>query len=179
METLKTTKYLRFDIIRDTGKTKVIFIINIHHDEVIGEIRWFSRWRQYCFLPNSGTVWNTACLDDVNAVIKQLMDERKATQKLKIKTIKIIGIVAYNIEDFQNWRKEKKHRPYTHQDTERKYTYRNKIYVCLTQKIHVCGYTFDEIIETPRAHRNPEYYDILRHAKSVLKTGGIWLGIKV
>lgn len=174
METIKTTKYLKFDIVRDTGKTKIVFIINIHHDEVIGEIRWFSRWRQYCFLPNHGTVWNTSCLDDVNAVIKQLMNERKAVPKVKPET-KSIGVITYNIEDFQNWRKEKKHRPYTHQDTQRMYVYKNKRYICLTQEIHCCGYSFDAIIETPRAHRNPEYYNILKRAKPALKTGGIWL----
>jgi hypothetical protein len=174
METLKTTKYLRFDNINVTGKTKVIFIINIHHDEVIGEIRWFSRWRQYCFLPNSSTVWNTTCLDDVNAVIKQLMNERKAVPK----ETKTIGVIVYNIEDFRNWRREKKHRPYTHQDTERKYVYRNKRYICLRQRIDICGYNFDAIIETPRAYRNPEYDSILRYAKSALKIGGIWLGVK-
>jgi hypothetical protein len=59
------------------GKTKTIFIINIHHDEVLGEIKWFSRWRQYCFFPNHSTIWNKDCLDEVNSVIKDLMDERK------------------------------------------------------------------------------------------------------
>ena len=79
--TLKITKYLKFDVIKDIrfglGKTKTIFIINIHHDEVIGEIKWFSRWRQYCFFPNNSTIWNPHCLNDVSTVIKELMDERK------------------------------------------------------------------------------------------------------
>jgi hypothetical protein len=171
METLKTTKYLKFDIVKDTGKTKLIFIINIHHDEVIGEIRWFSRWRQYCFSPNNNTIWNTECLNDVNAVIKQLMDERKTKPKPRIKTV---GVIAFNIEDFRNWRREKKHRPYTHQDTERKYVYRNKRYVCLTHKMDSLGYTFDEIIDTPRACMNKEYNEILEFAKNALIYGGVW-----
>ena len=58
-------------------KTKLIGIVNKHHEEVIGEIRWFSRWRQYCFYPYPNTIWNITCLTDVNSVIKDLMDERK------------------------------------------------------------------------------------------------------
>ena len=76
--TFKTSKYLRFDIVQETAKTKVIFIINIHHDEILGEIKWYSGWRQYCFFPNHSTIWNKDCLNEINSVIKDLMDERKA-----------------------------------------------------------------------------------------------------
>ena len=79
--TLKTTKYLRFDVVKDTGKTKVIFIVNIHHDEVLGEIKWYPGWRQYCFYPNHSTIWNPHCLNDVSTVIKELMDDRKSAHK--------------------------------------------------------------------------------------------------
>jgi hypothetical protein len=79
--TFKTTKYLRFDVVKDTGKTKVIFIVNIHHDEVLGEIKWYPGWRQYCFYPNHSTIWNPHCLNDVSTVIKELMDDRKSAHK--------------------------------------------------------------------------------------------------
>ena len=77
MEILKETQYLKFFVGEGQGKTKTIYILNIHHDELIGRIKWFSRWRQYCFYPHNDTIWNAVCLNDVNAVIKQLMDERK------------------------------------------------------------------------------------------------------
>ena len=82
MIVLKETKYLAFAIPDEVEgvvkkKTKEVAIINIHHEEVIGEIRWFSKWRQYCFYPYENTIWNTTCLEDVQSVIKELMDERK------------------------------------------------------------------------------------------------------
>jgi len=77
METIKETKYLLFVVNCVKGKTKVIDIVNIHHHEVIGEIKWFSRWRQYCFFPIAETVWNIQCINDVNSVITKLMEERK------------------------------------------------------------------------------------------------------
>jgi hypothetical protein len=77
MNILKETEYLRFVEFEKKEKTKVIAVINKHHEEVLGMIKWFSRWRQYCFFPNTETVWNINCLNDVNEVIKNLMNERK------------------------------------------------------------------------------------------------------
>jgi len=78
MEIIKETAYLDFaDAEVKDRKTKIIAVINKHHQEIIGEIRWFGKWRQYCFYPYNETVWNKTCLDDVQEVIKKLMDERK------------------------------------------------------------------------------------------------------
>lgn len=77
MEIIKETKYLAFAVAPTKGKTKVILIINRHHEEVIGEIKWFSRWRQYCFFPYNDTIWNTTCIMDVQEVIDKLKKERE------------------------------------------------------------------------------------------------------
>lgn len=79
MEIIKETQYLAFGVVEQPKekKTKWIAIINVHHEEIIGEIRWFSRWRQYCFYPYHDTVWNTTCMEDIQTVIKELMNERK------------------------------------------------------------------------------------------------------
>ena len=77
MRTIKETEYLRFIDKESRQITKIIGIVNIHHDEEIGEIRWFGKWRQYCFLPSPNTIWNTTCMEDVQTVIKELMNERK------------------------------------------------------------------------------------------------------
>lgn len=77
MKILKETKYLRFIDKEVKQTTKIIGIVNIHYDEEIGEIKWFGRWRQYCFYPSNRTIWNTGCMEDVHGVIKELMNERK------------------------------------------------------------------------------------------------------
>lgn len=77
MKVIKETQYLRFDDIEVKQKTKLIAIVNVHHDEHIGTIKWFGKWRQYCFYPNENTIWNKDCLNDVNSVITKLMEERK------------------------------------------------------------------------------------------------------
>jgi len=76
--TLIESEFLRFVDITPSGrKTKVTDIYSVHHGNALGQISWYGAWRQYCFKPNSGTIWNTACLETVNANIKMLMDERK------------------------------------------------------------------------------------------------------
>lgn len=32
---------------------------------VLGQIKWFSGWRQYCFFPSTDTVFNLVCLADI------------------------------------------------------------------------------------------------------------------
>ena len=74
---IKETQYLIFKEQETKLKTKIIFVMNINHDEIIAHIRWYNSWRQYCFFPKSDTVWNTKCLDDVNDLIKKLMKDRR------------------------------------------------------------------------------------------------------
>lgn len=44
----------------------------------LGTVRWFGAWRQYILEPAFGTVWNTACLQDVVRFIGAEMDKRAA-----------------------------------------------------------------------------------------------------
>jgi len=78
MSIIKETQYLIFeDQEIPKKKTKVINVVNINADEVIGVIKWYGPWRQYCFFPEFDTVWNITCLTDVNDVIQKLMKDRK------------------------------------------------------------------------------------------------------
>jgi hypothetical protein len=77
MNILKETEYLRFIEFQKKEKTRVIAVMNKHHQEIIGMIKWFGRWRQYCFFPSSETIWNINCLCDINSIITMLADERK------------------------------------------------------------------------------------------------------
>lgn len=58
-------------------KTKVYHIFSESSDTIIGEIKWYANWRQYCFYPYQKTVWSRGCLIDINSFLKELMDERK------------------------------------------------------------------------------------------------------
>ncbi len=46
----------------------------------LGEVKWYGSWRQYCFFPESDTVWNATCLKDIQA----FLDEQNAAHKTGI-----------------------------------------------------------------------------------------------
>ena len=160
MEILKETKYLQFIVKEQKPKTKVVAVVNKTHQEEIGIISWFSRWRQYCFFPYRDTVWNTGCLNDINEMIAELTPVK---QKPRQKTV---GVIAFSIDDFIEWRIQNKHKPTKGKvDTTRKYEYRNTMYVCLSSPLHFCGYAFDKIVETQRAHFNKKFNEIYENAR--------------
>ena len=65
-------KYIRFMCLGDTGKTSRWSIHNIRTQAFLGEIKWYSAWRQYCFFTTSDAVFNDSCMHDMLDFIKQL-----------------------------------------------------------------------------------------------------------
>ena len=79
MKVFNQFKYFYIEEIEHLAKpkTKVYHIFSESSDELIGTIKWFANWRQYCFYPEPNTIWNRGCLIDINSFLKELMDERK------------------------------------------------------------------------------------------------------
>lgn len=74
------SEYLQFIgplIGHNLKKTKEFRVLSAHNDSVLGYIKWYGPWRQYCFFPREDCVWSSGCLADLAAFIKGLMDERK------------------------------------------------------------------------------------------------------
>ena len=66
------SKYLRFELIELKPKTKVIAVQSLTHPIRLGVIKWWNAWRCYVFLPDSDTLYNAACLDDIISYIRGL-----------------------------------------------------------------------------------------------------------
>jgi len=59
-----------------SGKTKIFLVYNDGGEE-LGEIKWFSHWRQYCFYQLDGVVMSAECLDKIASFLhKQNRDHR-------------------------------------------------------------------------------------------------------
>lgn len=58
--------YLNFTEVPNVGgrKTKVWRVMSTSGNH-LGMIKWFGRWRCYCFFPNLDTVFNDGCLEDL------------------------------------------------------------------------------------------------------------------
>ena len=70
------SRYLEFDRIGWTGKTDVWNVLSKSQGSILGQIKWFGRWRQYCFWPSPNTIFNPECMADISKVIKELMLKR-------------------------------------------------------------------------------------------------------
>jgi len=74
-----TTHYQYIDFVQfgDTGKTTIWRCLTRHGD-ILGRVKWFPGWRQYCFFPSEdiSTVFSAGCLADIQAFIGELMAER-------------------------------------------------------------------------------------------------------
>jgi len=70
------TKYLDFYLVKRYEKTKKWEIVS-KSGHNLGHIKWFARWRQYCFFPYEGTVFNRGCMKEINEFIDMEMDARK------------------------------------------------------------------------------------------------------
>jgi len=72
-------KYIQFDLVEqdETKKTQAYTVRNISLQIILGYIKRYGAWRQYCFFPMIGTIYGEGCLKDVADFVKQLMEDRK------------------------------------------------------------------------------------------------------
>lgn len=69
---VKKYKYICFELKEEKPKTKVYNCINNKSSYVIGQIKWFPSWRQYCFYPFGYTVFSKGCLNDITDFINEI-----------------------------------------------------------------------------------------------------------
>lgn len=77
-------KYIRFIETLHTGKTKGFDVVNKTSTFPIGEIEWYSQWRQYCFFPFEDMVFNSECLELITEFLKEInIEHRKSWNQKK------------------------------------------------------------------------------------------------
>ena len=69
-------QYIYFVKVADKPKTSVWSCRKIRSDTELGQVRWYSAWRQYCFFSSCPAVFNMGCLDDIKDFIMQLCPNR-------------------------------------------------------------------------------------------------------
>jgi len=74
-------KYIHFMNIGDIGKTSRWSIHSNRTQAFLGEVKWYSAWRQYCFFTTMDAVFNDNCMKDILDFIGQLSAARDGTAK--------------------------------------------------------------------------------------------------
>jgi hypothetical protein len=62
-------------------KTQRFLVKTKDGGEVLGEVKWFGRWRKYCFFPAPGTIFEEDCLEDISRFIQTTTFEYRARPK--------------------------------------------------------------------------------------------------
>lgn len=79
---MQATEYLNFNCVGHKPKTDVYEVSSKSDDSVLGTIKWYAPWRQYCFFPTEDKVFSRGCLNQVNEFIDKLMKERENVKGL-------------------------------------------------------------------------------------------------
>lgn len=66
-------KHIYFDIVEVEPKRKTqVWECRTNEDDFLGEVKWYSPWRQYCFFTEQGIVLAKSCIDDISHFVGQL-----------------------------------------------------------------------------------------------------------
>ena len=78
MSTIKEKEFTYMRIVKqeDLAKTSVFLVLDRRGD-LLGQIRWWATWRQYCFFPNKNRVFSQGCLNDICSFLDELKEERR------------------------------------------------------------------------------------------------------
>ena len=62
-------EWVRFDLLgtSESGKTSVWAVRSKNGAALLGHIKWFGRWRRYCFFPEPETAFDEKCLREIAA----------------------------------------------------------------------------------------------------------------
>ena len=66
------SKWISFRIIEQKKRTVVVAVVSKCDDEKLGEIRWYPKWRHYCFFPMFDTVYSDRCLSEISKNVSLL-----------------------------------------------------------------------------------------------------------
>jgi len=57
-----------------SGKTDIWHLLSKSSHALLGVVKWYAPWRQYCFFPESETLYSVGCLNDVRNFLGGLKD---------------------------------------------------------------------------------------------------------
>ncbi len=76
-------KYIKIVETPHLGKTKGFDVLNKKGDYQLGDIEWYSEWRQYCFFPFDYMVFNSECLELITEFLKGINIEHRKSWNQK------------------------------------------------------------------------------------------------
>lgn len=75
------SEFITIKLTATKPKTNVYEVCNKKNGYYLGEIKWHGPWRQYCFFPDGGTLYERKCLKAIVDFIDELMEIWKKHKK--------------------------------------------------------------------------------------------------
>jgi hypothetical protein len=69
---MKAVKFVEFNLVGLKPKTEIYGVRNIKSQAILGYVKWYSSWRQYCFLPEPNTIFSVGCMEDIRDFTRDL-----------------------------------------------------------------------------------------------------------
>jgi hypothetical protein len=75
--------YVRFVELPPFGirKTSIYNVVSESSGDILGTIKWYGPWRQYCFWPRQDSednyTWSSGCLTEIVSFLKKIMEARR------------------------------------------------------------------------------------------------------
>ncbi len=80
------SKWLSIHVHAHTGKTFQFTIRTSDEKIMLGEIKWFGRWRRYAFFPLSLTVFEWECMQTISNVCERLTKDHNEFKRANNKS---------------------------------------------------------------------------------------------
>lgn len=75
-------KYLNVELqARPANRKTDWWCVLANNEDMLGTVKWFGRWRQYCFDPSSQTTFNRTCLQDLAAFLEQVNERHRVERR--------------------------------------------------------------------------------------------------
>lgn len=72
----RVTEYMVFEPDEPKPNTKVWRVLSRHHRDLLGYVKWYALWRQYCFYPE-GIILSAKCIRDIEDFLIQVNEEHR------------------------------------------------------------------------------------------------------
>lgn len=66
---------------KEKNKKTDTYLLYSGSDVDLGLIKWYSRWRQYCFYPEKNTIFNSTCLNDISKFLETINKKKRENDK--------------------------------------------------------------------------------------------------
>lgn len=70
----KQASYVSFQLVEHKPKTEVYNVLTSSTKDILGQVKWWAQWRQYCFFPTEECVFSSGCLSDIIDFVKAQND---------------------------------------------------------------------------------------------------------